>query len=326
MTISKETKIGFFGAVALTMLYFGFSFLKGTDFLTKTYTYYIVFDNIGALQPSNPVKLNGVKVGQVKSTEIIQGNGDKVLVALDVNKKILLRQGTKALLTSEILGGSTIMLQVPIEGKFITDGDTLITAKEPGIQELLQEKALPVLSSVDSLSKSLTKIVLQFDKTGYALNKMLGSADKMVGTADNTMGSVNGLVAQNQKSITMVLANLMQLSASLVETEKSLKPILINLQTTTDSLKALQLSKTLNNANSAIASLQKTLSTLENGEGTAGKLLKDETLYLNLNRTLISLNKLMTNFREYPKRYVSVSIFGKKDKGPAESAPDTTSK
>lgn len=319
MTISKETKIGLFGAVALTMLYFGFNFLKGSDFFSDTNTYYVLFDNVGALQPSNPVKMNGVQVGRVKSTDILQDHGGHVLVALDINKKIILRKGATALLTSELLGGSAIMLQIPTTGANMIEGDTLIAMKEAGIQELLQTSALPVLRNVDSLSKSLTKIVLQFDKTGYALNHLLASTDK-------TMGSVDGLVAQNQKSISMVLANLNQLSASLVETEKGLKPIMSNLQTTTDSLKALQLGQTLRQANQAIGSLQKTLSTLENGQGTAGKLLKDETLYNNLNRTLISLNKLMTNFREHPKRYVNISVFGKKDKGPAESAPDTTTK
>ena len=319
MKISKETQIGIFGIVAITMLFFGFRFLKGSDFFSKTYTYYVLFDNVGALQPSNPVKLNGVQVGRVKSTEILQDHNDQVLVVLEINNKIILRQGSTALLTSELLGGSTIMLAMAAKGGQMIEGDTLVSTKAAGIQELLQTSALPVLKNVDSLSKSLTKIVLQFDKTGYTLNKLLGSTDK-------TMGSVNGLVEQNQKGISMVLANLNQLSASLIETEKGLKPILGNLKTTTDSLKALQLGQTLRQANMAIGSLQKTLSGLESGQGTAGKLLKDDLLYTNLNRTMISLNKLMTNFREYPKRYVNVSIFGKKDKGPAESMADTTTK
>jgi phospholipid/cholesterol/gamma-HCH transport system substrate-binding protein len=148
----------------------------------------------------------------------------------------------------------------------------------------------------------------------------------MLATAERTAGGVNMLVSDNQASIALILKNLNTLSAALIETEKGFKPILGNLKTTTDSLKALQLGKTLNEANEAIASLQKTLLNLENGKGTAGKLLKDETLYNNLNRTMVSVNQLMTNFREYPKRYVSLSVFGKKDKGPAVSVLDTTTK
>ena len=196
MKISKETQIGIFGIVAITMLFFGFRFLKGSDFFSKTLTYYVLFDNVGALQPSNPVKLNGVQVGRVKSTEILQDHSDQVLVVLEINNKIILRQGSTALLTSELLGGSTIMLAMAAKGAQMIEGDTLVSTKATGIQELLQTSALPVLKNVDSLSKSLTKIVLQFDKTGYTLNKLLGSTDK-------TMGSVNGLVEQNQKGISI---------------------------------------------------------------------------------------------------------------------------
>ncbi len=319
MKFSREYKIGLFGAVTLSMLYFGFNFLKGKDFLSKTKTYYVLFDDVGSLQPANPVKLNGVKIGSIKRTEILQNRNSMVLVTLDVDSKITFRKGTTALLTSELLGASTIMVTVPKTGPEMADGDTLVSNKEKGIQALIQEKALPVLRNVDSLAMSLNKTVKQFDGTAAILNKMLTTANK-------TTDGINTLVNDNQASILLILKNLNTLSAALIETEKGFKPILGNLKTTTDSLKALQLGKTLNEANEAIASLQKTLLNLENGKGTAGKLLKDETLYNNLNRTMTSVNQLMTNFREYPKRYVNVSVFGKKDKGPSVSVLDTTTK
>jgi phospholipid/cholesterol/gamma-HCH transport system substrate-binding protein len=326
MNISKEAKVGLLGVVALTMLYFGFNFLKGSDLFSSTNRYYVVFDNVGGLQPSNAIKLNGVQVGRVNNTVLLQDRGNAVLVELDINNKIQLRKGVKAVLASELLGGNTILLQMPLTGNAIEEGDTIVGAKEEGIQALLQEKALPVLQSVDSLALSLNKVVKQFDKTGFALNKLLA-------TADQTATGINGVVAANSVSIAATMANLKALSASLVETEKSLKPIMGsmqatmgNLQTTTDSLKALRLGQTLNQANLAVTSLQKTLAKLEKGEGTAGKLLNDQALYDNINRTIVSVNKLMTNFRQYPKRYVNVSVFGKKDKGPADSPADTTLK
>jgi phospholipid/cholesterol/gamma-HCH transport system substrate-binding protein len=319
MKLTREFKIGLFGLVTLSMLYFGFNFLKGTDFLSNTKKYYVVFDNVGSLQPANPVKLNGVKIGSIKKTEIIQQRNGMVLVTLDIDSKILLRKGTLALLTSELLGASTIMVTIPKTGAELLEGDTLISTKETGIQALIQEKALPLLRSVDSLAMTLNKTVKQFDGTAAIVNKLLATTDK-------TMGGANALIGENQASIALILKNLNALSAALIETEKGFKPILGNLKTTTDSLKALQLGKTLNEANVAITSLQKTLSNLENGKGTAGKLLKDDALYNNLNRTMVSVNQLMTNFREYPKRYVNVSVFGRKDKGPAVSVLDTTSK
>ena len=319
MKISKEVKVGILAIVTITMLYFGFNFLKGSDFFSTTHKYYVLYDNVGSLQPSNPIKLNGVAVGIVKATELLQERGNAVLVTLDINRNIILTKGTKAMLTSELLGGSALMRQIPSGAPRLNEGDTLLAETEKGIQSLLQEKALPVVKNADSLIVSLNKIINQFDQTGYALNKLLT-------TTDQTAMGINALVAQNRQTIAATMANINALSASLIETEKGMKPILSNLLTTTDSLKALRLGQTLAQANAAVATLQKSLTALEQGQGTAGKLLKDQALYDNLNRTIVSVNKLMTNFRQYPKRYVNVSVFSKKDKGPADSPADTTLK
>ncbi len=305
--------------VTLTMLYFGFSFLKGSDFFSSNYKYYVVFNNIGSLQSSNAIKLNGVQVGQVKKTELLQDRGNKVLVTLEINKEIIVTQGTKTKLTSELLGGSALVLEIASGAKRLQQGDTLLSDSEKGIQALLQEQALPVVKNADSLIINLNRVVKQFDQTGYALNKLLATADK-------TALGINATIDQNRQAIAATLANVNALSASLIETEKGIKPILGNLLTTTDSLKALRIGQTLAQANAAVATLQKSLTALEQGQGTAGKLLKDQALYDNLNRTIVSVNKLMTNFRQYPKRYVNVSVFSKKDKGPADSPADTTLK
>ena len=45
-----------------------------------------------------------------------------------------------------------------------------------------------------------------------------------------------------------------------------------------------------------------------------GKLLYDDSLYVNLNKTAEDLDKLMVDLRENPGRYVQFSVFGKKDK------------
>jgi len=317
MTISKEVKVGLMATVTLTMLYFGFNFLKGADFFSSNYEYYVVFDNVGSLQSSNSIKLNGVQVGQVKSTTLLQDRDNKVLVALEIKKNIIVTKGTKAMLTSELLGGSALVLHIATGMPQLQQGDTLLPDNEKGIQALLQEQALPVVKNADSLIISLNRIVKQFDQTGYALNKLLV-------TANQSALGINATIAQNRQAITASLANVKALSASLIETEKGIKPILGNLKTTTDSLKALRLGETLAQANAAVATLQRSLTALDQGQGTVGKLLKDQTLYDNLNRTIVSVNKLMTNFRQYPKRYVNISVFSKKDKGPADSLADTT--
>jgi len=45
-----------------------------------------------------------------------------------------------------------------------------------------------------------------------------------------------------------------------------------------------------------------------------GLLMRDATLYNNLNATMVSADSLLIDLRAHPKRYVHFSIFGKKDK------------
>jgi phospholipid/cholesterol/gamma-HCH transport system substrate-binding protein len=119
------------------------------------------------------------------------------------------------------------------------------------------------------------------------------------------------------------LANVNKLSESFIETEKKLDPILAKADNFADSLQALQLKQTLGNVNKTIQNLQHILADINSGKGSLGKLTSDEALYSNVNKTTTSLEKLLTDFRENPKRYVHFSLFGRKDK-PVTTLPAST--
>jgi phospholipid/cholesterol/gamma-HCH transport system substrate-binding protein len=319
MKLSREAKVGIMAIVALVMLYFGFHILKGSDVFSRTYKYYVVYDNIDGLTASNPVLLNGLNVGRVQEIKLLQDKQNRLLVSLDVQKGVVLPQGTTAILADGgLLGGKVVHLSIG-SGPALQDGDTLLTKKESGISAVLQEKALPLVTHADSLIKNLDLVVAGFKETGLILNQVLKNYNQ-------TGSSLQGLLNENRKNLLAMTGNLNQLSASLIETEKELKPLLAKTGTLADSLSALRLGETVQNANRTIGELHTLLASVESGNGTAGKLIKDETLYTNIDRTIVSLNKLLTNLREHPKRYINISVFGKKDKGPAESPLDTATK
>ncbi|MGV3602352.1 MAG: MlaD family protein [Dyadobacter fermentans] len=316
MKISREAKVGAMALFAIIMLYFGFHILKGSDVFSRTYKYHVVYDNIDGLTASNPVLLNGLNVGRVQEIRLLQNRGNQLLVTIDVQKGIVVPQGTGAVLADGgLLGGKVIHLAMGT-GAPMKDGDTLIARKESGISAVLQEKALPLVSHADSLIKNLDLVVGGFQETGLILNQVLKNYNQ-------TGTSLQGLLAENRANLLAMTSNLNKLTTSLVETEKELKPLLAKTGTLADSLNALRLGETVTSARKTIEELHTLLASVQSGKGTAGKLVKDETLYNNLNRTMISMNKLLTNFREQPKRYIHVSVFGKKDKRPAESPLDS---
>ncbi len=318
MKVSKELKVGILSVVTVAMLYFGFNFLKGSDLFSDTNTYFVVYDNVDGLTSSNPVTLNGLSVGRVQGIKIQQDKNNQLLVAMEVRKDILLRQGTQAILADGgLLGDKVIRLQISPTGAQLANGDTLRGTKEAGISALLQARTLPVMDKADSLVRNLNVVTQGFRETGAILNQVLRNYDETGTVLRSTLQS-------NQKDLSALITNLSQLSGSLVETEKKVAPLLAKADTFADSLKALRLGETVNRANQLVYQMEQLVASVKTGQGTASKLINDDRLYDNLNYTMISLNQLLANLRENPKRYVNVSIFGKKDKGPTESPVDTT--
>jgi len=308
MNVSREIKVGLLAVGALLMLYFGFNFLKGSDFFSSTKTYTVTYDSIDGLTTSNSVRINGLTVGQVKSIKILQDQNNKLLVTLELDKAIRVTQGTRAVLGDDgFLGGKFIQLAIKTGTPVLDDGGQLVADKEKGLTTLVREKTLPVLDNVDSLTYQLNKVVSQFDQTGIVLNRTLASANGALGTLDLT-------IAENRAGLRATLASVNRLATSLNETEKQLNPILAKADNFVDSLQGLQLKQTLGNVNRTVASLQGILASIEKGQGSIGKLNTDASFYRNVNATTMSLERLLRDFRENPKRYVHFSLFGGKTK------------
>ena len=306
---SNELKVGFLALLAFLILYFGFNFLKGNDVFSSARIYYVEYDNVDGLMVSNQVMVNGIEVGKVKKVEIQPSKGNKILVTLRFSQDIVIPDKTVAVLSDgALLGGKIIRLR--LEGKGNLAEDSFLKGEtEVGVTALLKERAIPVIANADSLLVSFRQISNKFDHTGTYLNTLLKTSNE---TVSNINGSVNGIVADNRANVAQISANMKVLSADLIETEKQLRPLLTKFNTVADSLNALRIGKTLKEVDATVISLRKIVQGLERGEGTAGKLIKNDSLYLGLNRTLVDLDKLLLDFRLQPKRYIGISVFGKK--------------
>jgi len=308
-------KVGFLALITFLILYFGFNFLKGNDLFTSAKYYYVSYDHVDGLLPSNSVMLNGVEVGKVRSVEMQAGSNNRILVTLRVNSKLLLPKQSKAVLADgALLGGKIIRLDLAGTGS-LPDGAHLPGLVEQGLTTLLKERAIPVLSNADSLLISFRVISKKFENTGTQLNALLKNSNTTVG---NLNGAIGGLMEDNRQNLSVISGNLKTLSSNLIETERQLKPMLGKFNTLADSLNALQVGKTLQGLNASVQSLQVILKNLEKGEGSAGKLLKSDSLYLSLNQTIRDLDRLLIDFRIQPKRYVNISVFGKKTPPPSQ--------
>jgi phospholipid/cholesterol/gamma-HCH transport system substrate-binding protein len=311
---SNELKVGFLALLAFLILYFGFNFLKGNDVFSSARIYYVEYDNVDGLMVSNQVMVNGIEVGKVKKVEIQPTKANKILVTLRLSQDIVIPDKTVAVLSDgALLGGKIIRLRLEGKGNMVEDS-FLKGETEVGVTALLKERAIPVIANADSLLVSFRQISTKFDHTGTYLNTLLKTSNE---TVSNINGSVNGIVADNRANVAQISSNMKNLSADLLETEKQLRPLLTKFNTVADSLNALKLGKTLKEVDATVVSLKKIVQGLERGEGTAGKLIKSDSLYLGLNKTIVDLDKLLLDFRLQPKRYLNISVFGRKNTPPS---------
>jgi phospholipid/cholesterol/gamma-HCH transport system substrate-binding protein len=306
--MSKEFRVGLLGLTAIVMFYYGFNFLKGSDMFSGMNDYHVKYANVDGLVTSNAVMLNGLQVGKVKSINLLPKQKNALDVVLSINKKIQLPQGTEAVLADNgFLGGKLINLVFGNNKKMLEDNGQLIAKTETGISALIKEKTLPMLGNVETLISQLKIVAASFDSTGMLLDRMLVNSNRTVNTLDGTL-------LENRDKLKQITANITSLTTSLIETEKGIKPLMGKFGTVADSLNALKLSQAVATTQKSLESLQGLIAGLEAGQGTAGKLLKSDSLYHNLNRTMVDLDQLFINLKAEPKRYVHFSLFGKKDK------------
>jgi len=278
--------------VTITLLYFGFNFLKGIDFFSTSNKYFVVYQNVDKLTESNQVFLNGYAVGRVSEIQIEQQK-NRVIVELDIDSEIILTDSTVALLNGELLGGRFIQLNVG-RGNKLKAKDTLRSEVAKGVMDFAEPVATNLQTTLKNLnvlleglarnSKQLDEMFIGLQTTPAMLNKTLGTANSNIGELGTTFKAVAG---------------------NLNTTLDELKPTLANFKSLSDSLKMIQLNGTLNKAQQSLTKLNETLSRLNNGDNTASKLMTEDSLYVNLNRLLYSVDSLAQHFNNNPKHFLS---------------------
>lgn len=298
MKLSKEFKVGLFMVVAIVLLYFGFNFLKGIDFFSSSDKYYAIYNNVDKLTSSNQIFLNGYSVGRVGDIEILQENGNRVLVTLEIDSDIILTDSTTAILSGDFLGNKSILLQNVTGTRVLEPGDTLRSNLDRGIADILTESAVPVAANlqvtlrkfnvlVENLTRNTEKLDTIFARlmtTPYHLNRALNTANN---------------------SVTDLAADYKTVAENLNLTLEDLKPTMSNLRSLSDSLAALELSETIRKTQAALESLNSTLNRMGSDDNTVGKLLTDDQLYNNLNKLLLNLDSLAEHFNNNPRHFLA---------------------
>ncbi len=295
---NKELMVGLFATTAIVILYVGWYFLKGVDLFSTTSKYYVVYENVDNLAVSNQVQVSGFAVGRVSMIQIMQNKTHSVLVEIDIDSKIKLGDSTKAILNSELLGGKYILLSIGDMNHPIKPGDTILSKVAKGMFDVLTESAQPVASDLQSTLRKFNVVIESLAKNSQRLDSIFVKLQKTPDILNATLINANG-------KIDLLANNYNDVALNLSTTLADLKPILKNFAIISDSLKQIELNKTLLKAQETLTGLTETLAKLKKGDNTVSKLMTEDSLYVNMNKLLLHMDSLVNHINNYPKHFTS---------------------
>lgn len=322
MKISKEFKIGLVVVCAVSAFVWGISFLKGSDLLSRKYYLYAIYPQIDNLIPANPLLVNGFKIGQVNTISLVEDGPlkNQVCVKFLLTEEVNIpKKSTARTISSDLLGTKAVEIIFSDSEEFVTNGDTLLAANEEGLKESvnkqiapLQAKAVNLISSIDSAITVVTMILNP--KTRENIDKSFESVRRAILSLEQTAYKLDDMMATEKVKMSSILTNLNGVTSNLNKNEEKITNIINNFSSLSDTLAKSQIKNAVDNANTTLKELKELLTKINSGQGTMGKLVKNDSLYNNLNNSAASLDKLLKDLEANPKRYVHFSIFGKKDK------------
>lgn len=336
MKISKEIKVGAGVLISLACLIYGYNFLKGEDIFSSSNYYYVMYSKVDGLTKDNPVFYNGFQIGKVQELQlspiqthyyVFDKNNKKIardtlvfrMVAklLILNKEIKIPQNTVAKIEStDLMGSKGISLQFARNQQFCESGDTLIGDIQQSLQDAVNAELVPLKNKAEGLVGQIDSVIQIIDGilNQRTQDNVVGALEHFNNSLLNIENLTDTFLNTNAEKLSKSIDNVYDLTNNFNESSENFKRLVNNMADISDTVKAMELITAVDNFNTALEDMQIILNRLKEGEGTLGLMLKDDSLYIDLQQSMMELDKLVEDIRVNPERYIHVSVFGKSEK------------
>ena len=311
-SISKEIKVGIIAILTIVVFIWVFNFLKGKNLLNKDAVYFAVYDKVGGLAESSPVEVNGYRVGVIQSITFIDPVSGRLLVEFSVDKNFRIPVNTVAeIVPISLLGGMKVQFVYGDGPGFYESRDTIPGMLAESLTDLLESELIPVKNKISHLIAQVDSVISSVNEIMSAsFKKDLGNT---LSNLNNTSESIEEIIGSREGELKTMLDNLSKFSSMLSENSGKMTQSFTNLQSISDTLAAADISSTISNLKAGLEKTTELIKNLNEGGGTAGQLLTNDSVYTNLNQSLKNLHLLLEDLKNNPKRYMHFSVFGKKD-------------
>lgn len=296
---TNEVKIALVAIVGLVALYLGMNFLKGFNLYSDKLGYNLVFDDIDGLTNSTTIFANGYPIGKVTDIRYDYNKQNKIEVLAKLDPELQIPVGTTAEISSDMMGNVKVVLHLALpSGKYLKPGDNIPGSVDQG-----------AMGEISTMLPTIKQILPKLDSIATNLNKL--TADPAIAQSLHNVKNISANLTTTTKQLNTLLYGLNK-NVPLMMTKAN--NVLDNTQQFTGNLAGIDLAGTMAKVDKTLANVQEITENLNNNNGSLGLLMKDPSLYYNLNSTVANADSLVTDLKQHPKRYVHFSIFGRKDK------------
>jgi phospholipid/cholesterol/gamma-HCH transport system substrate-binding protein len=306
LTVTRELKTGIFAIIILAMFVWGYNFIKNQGFYDSTRTFYAEYTNVQGLSPKSAITINGLKVGTVSEITFHPEKKGILVAHLNLSNDIEFSKNSVAQIYSpDFISGKSLKINISIdEGEMARDGDTLIGEVDSGIMGMINEQIAPLQSKVesfvvhtDSVMQNINEIMNEENQKN--IKESLANMNAVLSRFKNTARNLEVMTGEGGK-IDSIMTGANEAMGNFVEIS--------------DSIKAVNIGTTVAELQHSLESFNVILDSINAGNGSIGKLMHDEALYDNLTNASKELEELLREVKEHPKRFVHLSVFGKKEK------------
>lgn len=315
MKLSKYTKLGLLIVFSFAIFIWGMNYLKGIDFFKKNTTYSVIYERIDGLLESSAVMMNGYQVGQVKSIDFSDKNDGSLVVSFSLEGDFRIPRGSAArIISSDIMGTKSIKLQIIPSNSYYQPGDTIPGSIEEDLKEQVSMQVLPLKNKAEqllaSLDSAITVITYVFNAEARKnLSESFTRINQTILNLETVSNELSDLLVSEKSNLKGIIQNTNELTTSLNESTDDFSNIVSNFSSISDSLAAADLANLIVELRSSAEGINGIIEKVNAGEGSAGKLISDDELYGNLTEMSQSLDYLLKDVRNNPKRYVHFSAF-----------------
>ena len=305
--MSRELKTGVIAILIIILVIWGYNFMKNQKVFDNSRTLYAEYHNVQGLVKSSPVTINGLIVGKVEKISFHPYKEGILVVNINFTDEIEFSGNSVAEIYSpDFISGKSLKIRIAYDDAPIAkNGDTLIGKFDSGIMGTINEQIAPLQNKVESFIVNTDTVMSNLNsvldiENQKNLKLSLKHMNATLANFEKVSKSADKILAANNDKIDSILNNA---NVAMNSFAKMM-----------DSLEKVDLGATVKRLQVTLDGFNKLLDGIEQGNGSIGKLMKDDQLYINLENASKELEELLRDLKLHPKRYVNVSVFGKKEK------------